>query len=109
MDFSLDFPGPADIASGFGDASAGQKNAISTSARCHRAALEVMRDAVVEKPERTEGTECGCSHSAFKASGEIIRVHIRGRNPRTGNSDNSMKAKAIPEMRFTGALWSWER
>lgn len=54
-----------------------------------------MRDAVVERaPERTGKLKKMWLFSlSVQSVGEIISgVHIRGRNLRTGNSDNSMKA-----------------
>lgn len=70
MDFSLDFSGLADIARDLETLSRAENNKVLRDAT--RAGAEVMRDAVVERaPERTGKLKekCGCSHSAFKASG----------------------------------------
>lgn len=75
MDFSLDFSGLADIARDLETLSRAENNKVLRDAT--RAGAEVMRDAVVERaPERTGKLKkkCGCSHAAFKASGEIISV-----------------------------------
>ncbi|MFP1559187.1 HK97-gp10 family putative phage morphogenesis protein [Escherichia coli] len=63
-----------------------------------RAGAEIMRDAVVERaPERTGKLKKNVvvlTRRLLKASGGnyLGCAHIRGRNLRTGNSDNSMKA-----------------
>ena len=94
MDFSLDFSGLADIARDLETLSRAENNKVLRDAT--RAGAEVMRDAVVERaPERTGKLKKNVVvlTQRSKRRGEIISgVHIRGRNLRTGNSDNSMKA-----------------
>ncbi|QZY49834.1 HK97 gp10 family phage protein [Escherichia coli] len=93
MDFSLDFSGLADIARDLETLSRAENNKVLRDAT--RAGAEVMRDAVVERaPERTGKLKKMWLFSlSVQSVGEIISgVHIRGRNLRTGNSDNSMKA-----------------
>ena len=105
MDFSLDFSGLADIARDLEALMADLENSgdlmfdgdpASPEAVDTRAGAEVMRDAVVERaPERTGKLKKNVVvlTQRSKRRGEIISgVHIRGRNLRTGNSDNSMKA-----------------
>ncbi len=107
MDFSLDFSGLADIARDLETLSRAENNKVLRDAT--RAGAEVMRDAVVERaPERTGKLKKNVVvlTQRSKRRGEIISgVHIRGRNLRTGNSDNSMKASIdgppIPDARAT--------
>ena len=89
MDFSLDFSGLADIARDLEALSRAENNKVLRDAT--RAGAEVMRDAVVERaPERTGKLK---KNVVVLTQREIISgVPIRGRNLRTGNSDNSMKA-----------------
>ncbi len=78
----------------------------------------------MRQPGRGECTEGGSCVTGTGAQGKLRRnvvvlsrrsrdggmesgVHIRGVNPDTGNSDNTMKADN-PAMRFTGGLWKWE-
>ena len=94
MDFSLDFSGLADIARDLETLSRAENNKVLRDAT--RAGAEVMRDAVVERaPERTGKLKKNVVVVTQKSRrrGEISSgVHIRGVNPRTGNSDNTMKA-----------------
>lgn len=93
MDFSLDFSGLADIARDLEALSRAENNKVLRDAT--RAGAEVMRDAVVERaPERTGKLKKNVVvlTSVQSVGGNYLGVHIRGRNLRTGNSDNSMKA-----------------
>ncbi|STM24521.1 prophage protein [Escherichia coli] len=105
MDFSLDFSGLADIARDLETLSRAENNKVLRDAT--RAGAEAMRDAVVERaPERTGKLKKNVVvlTQRSKRRGEIISgVHIRGRNLRTGNSDNSMKA-SDPRNAFLLAL-----
>lgn len=93
-DFTLDFSGLDDIARDLELLSRAESNKVLRDAT--RAGAEVIRDAVVEcAPERTGKLKKNVVvlTKRSKRRGEIISgIHIRGRNMRTGNSDNSMKA-----------------
>jgi HK97 gp10 family phage protein len=93
-DFSLDFSGLADIARDLELLSRAESNKVLRDAS--RAGAEVIRGAVIDHaPERTGKLKKNVVilTQRSKRRGEIISgVHIRGRNLRTRNSDNSMKA-----------------
>lgn len=94
-DFSLDFSGLSDIARDLEVLSRAESNKVLRDAT--RAGADVIRKAVVNNaPERTGKLKKNVVilTQRSKRRGEIISgVHIRGRNLRTGNSDNSMKAR----------------
>lgn len=94
IETNLDFSGLADIASDLELLSRAENNKVLRDAT--RAGAEVLRDEVIARaPRRTGKLAKNVVVVTQKARrrGEIASgVHIRGVNPQTGNSDNTMKA-----------------
>ncbi|WP_426346355.1 HK97-gp10 family putative phage morphogenesis protein [Cronobacter universalis] len=94
IDINLDFSGLDEIARGLETLSRAENNKVLRDAT--RAGAEVLREEVIQRaPERTGKMKKNVVILTQKARrrGEISSgVHIRGVNPRTGNSDNTMKA-----------------
>lgn len=95
IDFGLDFSGLNDIAKDLEKLSRAENNKVLRDAT--RAGAEVLKEEVIERaPVRTGKMRKNVVVVTQKSrrKGEISSgVHIRGVNPQTGNSDNSMKAK----------------
>ncbi|EPX7401059.1 HK97-gp10 family putative phage morphogenesis protein [Cronobacter sakazakii] len=91
---NLDFSGLDEIARDLETLSRAENNKVLRDAT--RAGAEVLREEVIQRaPERTGKMKKNVVILTQKARrrGEISSgVHIRGVNPRTGNSDNTMKA-----------------
>ncbi len=91
---SLDFSGLADIAKDLEALSRAENNKVLRDAT--RTGAEVLKEEVKKRaPERTGKLKKNVVVVTQKGRrrGEISSgVHIRGRNMRTNNSDNSMKA-----------------
>lgn len=94
IDINLDFSGLDEIARDLETLSRAENNKVLRDAT--RAGAEVLREEVIQRaPERTGKMKKNVVILTQKSRrrGEISSgVHIRGRNLRTGNSDNSMKA-----------------
>lgn len=94
IDINLDFSGLDEIARDLETLSRAENNKVLRDAT--RAGAEVLREEVIQRaPERTGKMKKNVVILTQKARrrGEISSgVHIRGVNPRTGNSDNTMKA-----------------
>ncbi|MEQ9944111.1 HK97-gp10 family putative phage morphogenesis protein [Pectobacterium aroidearum] len=94
IEFGLDFSGLNDIAKDLEKLSKAENNKVLRDAT--RAGAEVLKAEVIAKaPERTGKMRKNVVVVTQKSKrrGEISSgVHIRGVNPRTGNSDNKMKA-----------------
>ncbi|ELY4571741.1 HK97-gp10 family putative phage morphogenesis protein [Franconibacter daqui] len=94
IDINLDFSGLDEIARDLDTLSRAENNKVLRDAT--RAGAEVLREEVIQRaPERTGKMKKNVVILTQKARrrGEISSgVHIRGVNPRTGNSDNTMKA-----------------
>lgn len=94
IDINLDFSGLDEIARDLETLSRAENNKVLRDAT--RAGAEVLREEVIQwAPERTGKMKKNVVILTQKARrrGEIASgVHIRGVNPRTGNSDNTMKA-----------------
>ncbi|EOT1178728.1 HK97-gp10 family putative phage morphogenesis protein [Cronobacter sakazakii] len=94
IDINLDFSGLDEIARDLETLSRAENNKVLRDAT--RAGAEVLREEVIQRaPERTGKMKKNVVILTQKARrrGEISSgVHIRGINPRTGNSDNTMKA-----------------
>ncbi|MDT3751437.1 HK97 gp10 family phage protein [Citrobacter freundii complex sp. 2023EL-00966] len=94
IDISLDFSGLEAISRDLELLSRAENNKVLRDAT--RAGAEVLKDEVVERaPERTGKLKKNVVVVTQKSRrrGEISSgIHIRGRNMRTGNSDNTMKA-----------------
>ena len=109
IDVNLDFSGLQDIARDLQTLSKAENNKVLRDST--RAGAELLRQEVIDRaPEKTGKLKKNVVVVTQKSRrrGEISSgVHIRGVNPRTGNSDNTMKASKSG-MRFTGASWSWE-
>ncbi|ELY2747536.1 HK97-gp10 family putative phage morphogenesis protein [Cronobacter sakazakii] len=94
IETSLDFSGLNDIANDLEALSRAENNKVLRDAT--RAGAEVLREEVIQRaPERSGKLKKNVVVLTQKSRrrGEISSgVHIRGRNMRTGNSDNSMKA-----------------
>ena len=94
IDISLDFSGLEEISRDLELLSRAENNKVLRDAT--RAGAEVLKDEVIERaPERTGKLKKNVVVVTQKSRrrGEISSgVHIRGVNPRTGNSDNTMKA-----------------
>ena len=94
IDFGLDFSGLDAIARDLEALSRAENNKVLRDAT--RAGAEVLREEVIARaPERTGKLKKNVVVLTQKSRrrGEISSgVHIRGVNPRTGNSDNTMKA-----------------
>ena len=97
IDISIDFSGLEAISRDLELPSRAENNKVLRDAT--RAGAEVLKDEVVERaPERTGKLKKNVVVVTQKSRrrGEISSgVHIRGVNPRTGNSDNTMKAKRL--------------
>lgn len=95
IDFNLDFSGLNDIAKDLEKLSRAENNKVLRDAT--RAGAEVLKEEVIDRaPVRTGKMRKNVVVVTQKSrrKGEISSgVHIRGVNPRTGNSDNTMKAK----------------
>ncbi|EKP4474663.1 HK97 gp10 family phage protein [Cronobacter dublinensis] len=94
IDINLDFSGLDEIARDLETLSRAENNKVLRDAT--RAGAEVLREEVIQRaPERTGKMKKNVVILTQKARrrGEISSgVHIRGVNPRTGNSDNTMKS-----------------
>ncbi|MCU1787516.1 HK97 gp10 family phage protein [Pectobacterium polaris] len=94
IDFNLDFSGLNDIAKDLEKLSRAENNKVLRDAT--RAGAEVLKEEVIARaPSKTGKLKKNVVVVTQKAKrrGEISSgVHIRGVNPRTGNSDNKMKA-----------------
>lgn len=94
IDINLDFSGLDEIARDLETLSRAENNKVLRDAT--RAGAEVLREEVIQlAPERSGKLKKNVVILTQKSRrrGEISSgVHIRGRNMRTGNSDNSMKA-----------------
>ncbi|HAT7490934.1 TPA: HK97 gp10 family phage protein [Enterobacter asburiae] len=94
IDISLDFSGLEEISRDLELLSRAENNKVLRDAT--RAGAEVLKDEVIERaPERTGKLKKNVVVVTQKSRrrGEISSgIHIRGRNMRTGNSDNTMKA-----------------
>ena len=94
IDINLDFSGLDEIARDLETLSRAENNKVLRDAT--RAGAEVLREEVIQRaPERTGKMKKNVVILTQKARrrGEISSgVHIRGVNPRTGTSDNTMKA-----------------
>ncbi|WP_406627703.1 HK97-gp10 family putative phage morphogenesis protein [Pectobacterium carotovorum] len=94
IDFGLDFSGLSDIAKDLEKLSRAENNKVLRDAT--RAGADVLKEEVIANaPARTGKMRKNVVVVTQKSKrrGEISSgVHIRGVNPRTGNSDNKMKA-----------------
>jgi HK97 gp10 family phage protein len=93
IETSLDFSGLNDIAKDLEALSRAENNKVLRDAT--RAGAEVLKEEVIARaPVRTgKLKKRGGGDPKSRRRGEISSgVHIRGVNPRTGNSDNTMKA-----------------
>ncbi|EOV9664969.1 HK97-gp10 family putative phage morphogenesis protein [Cronobacter malonaticus] len=94
IDINLDFSRLDEIARDLETLSRAENNKVLRDAT--RAGAEVLREEVIQRaPERTGKMKKNVVILTQKARrrGEISSgVHIRGVNPRTGNSDNTMKS-----------------
>lgn len=94
IDVNLDFSGLEDIARDLQTLSKAENNKVLRDST--RAGAEVLRQEVIDRaPEQTGKLKKNVVVVTQKSRrrGEISSgVHIRGVNPRTGNSDNTMKA-----------------
>ncbi|MDM2764368.1 HK97-gp10 family putative phage morphogenesis protein [Citrobacter sp. Cpo150] len=94
IDITLDFSGLEEISRELELLSRAENNKVLRDAT--RAGAEVLKDEVIARaPERTGKLKKNVVVVTQKSRrrGEISSgIHIRGRNMRTGNSDNTMKA-----------------
>ena len=94
IDVNLDFSGLQDIARDLQTLSKAENNKVLRDST--RAGAEVLRQEVIDRaPEQTGKLKKNVVVVTQKSRrrGEISSgVHIRGVNPQTGNSDNTMKA-----------------
>lgn len=94
IDTNLDFSGLGSITKDLEILSKAENNKVLRDAT--RAGASVLRDEVISRaPERTGKLKKNIVvvTQGSVAKGQISSgIHIRGRNPKTGNSDNSMKA-----------------
>ncbi|WP_405079705.1 HK97-gp10 family putative phage morphogenesis protein [Pectobacterium carotovorum] len=94
IEFGLDFSGLNDIAKDLDKLSKAENNKVLRDAT--RAGADVLKEEVIANaPARTGKMRKNVVVVTQKSKrrGEISSgVHIRGVNPRTGNSDNKMKA-----------------
>jgi len=94
IDVNLDFSGLEDIARDLETLSRAENNKVLRDAT--RAGADVLKTEVINRaPVRTGKTKKNVVvvTQRSRRRGEISSgVHIRGVNPRTGNSDNTMKA-----------------
>lgn len=97
IETSLDFSGLNDIAKDLEALSRAENNKVLRDAT--RAGAEVLKEEVIARaPVRTGKLKKNVVvlTQRSRRRGEISSgVHIRGRNMRTGNSDNTMKANAF--------------
>ncbi|HHE8509758.1 TPA: HK97-gp10 family putative phage morphogenesis protein [Citrobacter freundii] len=97
IETSLDFSGLNDIAKDLEALSRAENNKVLRDAT--RAGAEVLKEEVIARaPVRTGKLKKNVVVVTQKSRrrGEISSgVHIRGVNPRTGNSDNTMKASNL--------------
>lgn len=95
IDFGLDFSGLNDIAKDLEKLSRAENNKVLRDAT--RAGAEVLKEEVIDRAPARSGKmrkNVVVVTQKSRRKGEISSgVHIRGVNPRTGNSDNTMKAK----------------
>ncbi|VEA99509.1 Bacteriophage protein of uncharacterised function (DUF646) [Klebsiella pneumoniae] len=108
IDVNLDFSGLQDIARDLQTLSKAENNKVLRDST--RAGAEVLRQEVIDRaPEKSGKLKKNVLSSPRKVA-VAVKFHLGAyswRNPRTGNSDNTMKA-SNKRMRFTGASWSWE-
>ena len=92
IDINLDFSGLNDLARDLELLSKAENNKVLRDAT--RAGAEVLKEEVIARaPVRTGKLKKKVVTQKSRRRGEISSgVHIRGVNPRTGNSDNTMKA-----------------
>ena len=94
IDVNLDFSGLQDITRDLQTLSKAENNKVLRDST--RAGAELLRQEVIDRaPEKTGKLKKNVVVVTQKSHrrGEISSgVHIRGVNPRTGNSDNTMKA-----------------
>ena len=94
IDVNLDFSGLQDIARDLQTLSKAENNKVLRDST--RAGAEVLRQEVIDRaPEQTGKLKKNVvvlTQRSRKPGDISSGVHIRGRNMRTGNSDNSMKA-----------------
>jgi HK97 gp10 family phage protein len=92
IETSLDFSGLNDIAKDLEALSRAENNKVLRDAT--RAGAEVLKEEVIARARAHRETEKNVVVVTQKAAAAGISsgVHIRGVNPRTGNSDNTMKA-----------------
>lgn len=94
IDTKLDFSGLLDISSDLDALSKAENGRVLRNAT--RSAATVIKDEAVRRaPKRTGRLAKNIVVLTQRTrNGDISSgVHIRGRNPRTGNSDNKMKTK----------------
>ncbi|WP_447871161.1 HK97-gp10 family putative phage morphogenesis protein [Serratia fonticola] len=90
---NLDFSGLLDISKDLELLSKAENRNVLRQAT--RAGANVLRDEVKARAPKKTGKlarNVVAVNMRAKDGGAVAGVHIRGRNPRTGNSDNSMKA-----------------
>lgn len=93
IDHKLDFSGLLDISHDMELLSKAENKKVLRDGT--RAAAEVLKTAIVERaPERTGKLKRNVVVVTMRGRRNAITsgVHIRGVNPETGNSDNTMKA-----------------
>ena len=93
IDHKLDFSGLLDISRDMELLSKAENKKVLRDGT--RAAAEVLKTAIVERaPERTGKLKRNVVVVTMRGRRNAITsgVHIRGVNPETGNSDNTMKA-----------------
>lgn len=94
IEFGLDFSGLNDIAKDLAKLSKAENNKVLRDAT--RAGAEVLKEEVIDRAKVRTGKmrkNVVVVTQKSRRNGEISSgVHIRGVNPRTGNSDNKMKA-----------------
>jgi len=94
IDSKLDFSGLLDISSDLNALSKAENGRVLRNAT--RSAATIIKDEAVRRaPKRTGKLAKNIVVLTQRTrSGDISSgVHIRGRNPRTGNSDNKLKTK----------------
>lgn len=94
IDTKLDFSGLLDISSDLDALSKAENGRVLRNAT--RSAATVIKDEAVRRAPRRTGKLAKniVVLTQRTRNGDISSgVHIRGRNPRTGNSDNKMKTK----------------
>ncbi|MGS3501258.1 HK97-gp10 family putative phage morphogenesis protein, partial [Klebsiella michiganensis] len=94
IDVNLDFSGLEDIARDLQTLSKAENNKVLRDST--RAGAEVLRQEMIDRASEQTGKlkrNVVVVTQKSRRRGEISSgVHIRGVNPRTGNSDNTMKA-----------------